>query len=83
MDCLFDKNLCEKQKIKETPALKLFSNGYEMSTMTSLANFSTNQMRMLMKMTPVLTQPRVELGKEYLAHPEPEMPKKRSKFLCI
>ncbi|BFZ13933.1 hypothetical protein BsWGS_16972 [Bradybaena similaris] len=83
VDCLYDNALCEKEKIKETPTLKLFSNGYELSTLNSLAEFNSQQMRMLMKMTPVLSQPRVELGKEYLKHPEPEMPKKRSKFLCL
>lgn len=81
VDCLYDFALCEQQNIKSSPALKLFSNGFDLSTLNDPGKFTSDQLRMLMKMTPILTQPRVEVGKEFLAQAT-EKPKKKRR-LCF
>ncbi|BFZ13932.1 hypothetical protein BsWGS_16971 [Bradybaena similaris] len=82
VDCLFNHFLCDDEKITTSPALKLFSNGFQLSTFDVPRKFTADQMRMLMKMTPILTQPRVELGKEYLARGYKKPKKKRSLLCC-
>ncbi|BFZ17140.1 hypothetical protein BsWGS_20179 [Bradybaena similaris] len=84
IDCLYDQRLCEQLKVTRTPTLKLFSNGFDVSTIEVPQDLNANQIHMLMKMTPILTRPRQELGQEFLEQPEVcKTPQKKHKLLCF
>ncbi|BFZ13935.1 hypothetical protein BsWGS_16974 [Bradybaena similaris] len=81
VDCFYDRSLCDQEMIKPEaiPVLKLYSNGFEVSHIECHMEFNSDQMLMLMKMTPILTKPKVETGKE-LAAKTVEPCKKKKKF---
>lgn len=58
VDCNFHKPLCCQERITRTPALKLYSNGFIVSTVMEASSFTGDQMNQLVTMSPVLTQPR-------------------------
>ncbi|BFZ13929.1 hypothetical protein BsWGS_16968 [Bradybaena similaris] len=58
VDCNADEELCCRENAKELPMIKLYSNGFTVSSLNFLKDFTADQMNMLMIMAPVLTQPR-------------------------
>ncbi|CAG5134298.1 unnamed protein product [Candidula unifasciata] len=61
VNCSVDSELCCKHQISKMPTLKLFSNGFYVSTVAIPDAFTADQINLLVNMTPVLTQPRPEL----------------------
>ncbi|BFZ13925.1 hypothetical protein BsWGS_16964 [Bradybaena similaris] len=62
VDCSINNKLCDRESAKKLPMFKLYSNGYDVSTIVHGKSMTADQMHMLMKMTPVLTSPRVDFG---------------------
>ncbi|BFZ13931.1 hypothetical protein BsWGS_16970 [Bradybaena similaris] len=58
VDCHVEGKLCCRENVKQLPSLKLYSNGFLVSSLSVLKDFGSDQMNMLMTMAPVLTQPR-------------------------
>ncbi|BFZ13939.1 hypothetical protein BsWGS_16978 [Bradybaena similaris] len=58
VDCAVHPPLCCQEKITRTPSLKLFSNGFILSTINEASTFTTDQMNQLVTLSPVLTKPR-------------------------
>ncbi|CAG5135053.1 unnamed protein product [Candidula unifasciata] len=63
VDCATDFCVCVRFGGCNTPMFKLFSNGYELSAINDPNKINPDQIRMLMKMTPVLHQPRGDIGR--------------------
>lgn len=67
VDCTVEKALCLQEQILKTPVYKLYSNGFSLSTIKEADKMNADQLRMLVAMTPVLHQSRLEIGKEILS----------------
>ncbi|BFZ13944.1 hypothetical protein BsWGS_16983 [Bradybaena similaris] len=66
VDCTVEKTLCLQEQILKTPVYKLYSNGFSLSTIKEADKMNADQLRMLVAMTPVLHQSRLDIGKEFL-----------------
>ncbi|CAG5134302.1 unnamed protein product [Candidula unifasciata] len=77
VNCFRDPNLCDRYQVTQTPTLRLFSNGFLVSSINRPETISTEQMQQLMKMTPVLTQPRAQIGKKLIEQSEANETKKK------
>ncbi|BFZ13927.1 hypothetical protein BsWGS_16966 [Bradybaena similaris] len=64
VDCDAEKDLCCREQAYKLPIFRLYSNGFDVSTIRHVQNFNASQMHMMIKMSPVLTQPRENVSKE-------------------
>ncbi|BFZ13928.1 hypothetical protein BsWGS_16967 [Bradybaena similaris] len=58
VDCIEEKQLCCREDANELPMMKLYSNGFTVSSLQYIKDFNADQMKMLVAMAPVLTKPR-------------------------
>ncbi|CAG5134300.1 unnamed protein product [Candidula unifasciata] len=66
VDCALEQAVCHHFQITQPAVLKLFSYGYDLSTINSPMNFSADEMQRLVSMSPVLRKPRAEEGKNFI-----------------
>ncbi|CAG5128824.1 unnamed protein product [Candidula unifasciata] len=72
VDCFTDNELCCRENVCKTPMLKLYSNGFQVSAIQDPSTFTAYQMDMLMRHTPVLTQPKAKVSQQ-LERPVPRI----------
>lgn len=62
VDCAVEKELCCREQANKLPIFRLYSNGFDVSTIRHGQNITAHQMQKMIAMAPVLTQPRVNIG---------------------
>ncbi|CAG5134299.1 unnamed protein product, partial [Candidula unifasciata] len=83
IDCGYMPSLCYMYDVHRTPALKLFSNGFEVSTISAPESLTPEAMQKLMVMSPVLNKPLVKVGEDLMAkkaRQQQQTPTRHGKF---
>ncbi|CAG5134301.1 unnamed protein product [Candidula unifasciata] len=66
IDCAFETGVCNHYQITETPIIKLFSNGFDVSTIHRPESFGVDALQKFITWAPELKKPRDQEGKDFV-----------------